>query len=319
MLRAWRESPEDAVSFRTIIRANLAGWSRQLPRLRQAVHVEESPAGWRQIASGDSEGRTFITWFQDRAIRGFDSSTGQPVPLAPFLEDKIFYSVSPDGRWLGLGDKRGYSVFDRDTGKEAPGVSALLARIGPAYFSEVPDVAIIVDHRDHTSYFWDLRTNKEFPTSVRLAEVDDFRLTRTVDGRPLGLASATGPWTLKKWATNGANSITSLGWRSCVRVSWPCTRGSRAFTLGSPRGCRLAWSATANGSWRGPRRSRASTGRARTPGHASAPWTLPPGSPLTRSRGIATAWGCVATSDPCRRAGRHARDGNVAATYIRVG
>ena len=136
----------DAVSFRSVIRANLAGWSRQLPWLRQAVQVEKSPVGWRQIASGDPEGQTFITWFQDKAIRGFDSSTGQPVALAPFLEDKNFYSVSPDGRWLGLGDKTGYPVFDRNTGKAAPGVSALLARIGPAYFSEVPDVAIIVDH-----------------------------------------------------------------------------------------------------------------------------------------------------------------------------
>jgi serine/threonine protein kinase/WD40 repeat protein len=189
MLRAWRQAPVDAVAFRTVIRANLAGWSRQLPRLRQAVHVEKSPVGWRFIGSGDAEGRTFLTWFNGGVVRAFDSATGQPVALAPFLEEKRrLHSVSPDGRWLGVDYRPGYTVFDRHTGKEAPGIAALLNRINAPYVADMSEVVLTAQHGAESVYhFWDLRAGKELAARVRLTREDDLCLTRTVEGRPVAL------------------------------------------------------------------------------------------------------------------------------------
>jgi WD40 repeat protein/tRNA A-37 threonylcarbamoyl transferase component Bud32 len=201
MLRAWRQAPADAVSFPTMIRANLAGWSRQLPRLRQAVQVwketdkaiplaprQEQPWGYQHIASGDDEGRTFLTWFQDRAARAFDSATGRPVALAPALADKIAYEVSADGRWLSVGGKSGYAAFDRDAGKEAAGVAALRYPFFPLSFADTADLAHAFKSGAEPCYcFWDLRTGEELPVRLRPAEGDAWLQTRTVAGRPVAL------------------------------------------------------------------------------------------------------------------------------------
>ena len=71
MLNAWRQAPADAIAFRRVVRANLAGWSRQLPRLRQALRLEKAKGREHSlIAPGDPDGRTFLTWLE-----------GQPNPL----------------------------------------------------------------------------------------------------------------------------------------------------------------------------------------------------------------------------------------------
>jgi serine/threonine protein kinase/WD40 repeat protein len=187
MLRAWRQAPEDAVAFRTVIRANLAGWSRQLPRLRYALQMNRFAGGYRHILSGDPEGRTFLIGSScTRGIRAFDSASGQPVPLAPLLADRCLWSVSQDGRWLGLSDKLGHAVFDRETGKAVPGIPEMLARSGHPYFEDLPDVVVAFD-RDGKRIFWDLRTHRELPVRLHLDREDECHLIRTDDGRAIAV------------------------------------------------------------------------------------------------------------------------------------
>ncbi len=122
----------------------------------------------------------------DKRTHAFDSATGQPVALAPFVKDQWLASISSDGRWIGLGSGPPYSVFDRAAGKVIPGVSAMLGRIGRPRFQDIPDVVYALE-RDVHPLFWDLRTGKESPARVRLAQGDGFRLTRTLDGRAVAI------------------------------------------------------------------------------------------------------------------------------------
>ena len=193
MLRAWRQAPRDATAFRTAIRANLAGWSRQFPRLRQAVQVHDSWAGWRFIAGGDPEGRTFLTGFDGPGSdQVFDSATGRASPLPPSLKGMYVYNVSPDGRWLCLDRNPKFAVFDQHSGIEPPGIADFVKRYGRPYVDGAPDLVYGHD-KNGARVYWDLLMGRELPARLRLASTDRLRLTRTGTGRIVALVFRGNP------------------------------------------------------------------------------------------------------------------------------
>src|SRR5262249_29677113 len=147
MLRAWQMAPPEATDFRRILRANLAGWSRQLPRLRQVVQAQQYYGGGGKILPGDPEGRSFLTWFPKQALGCRSSATGQRqgAPLMPG-SDFFVFATSADGRFLHIWDKRRSFVLDRRSGEEVPGLTQ-----GGYAFHGLPDV-IAHPEKDETLF-----------------------------------------------------------------------------------------------------------------------------------------------------------------------
>jgi WD40 repeat protein len=209
MLQAWRQAPRNATAFRTVIRTNLAGWSRQLPRLRHAFCVPRLGPD-STIRPGDPEVRTILLWHHDNnAIRCWDVATGRPVgqPL-PLQAGQRIWSVSRDGRWLALADKtRPGSVLDRTTGKPVPGISWPDADRRTAFFYDLPDLVGISEVA--TRSFWELPGGRRLAARVAQGPGESYRLTRTVTGRAAAVVFRSGPGRIPS-STQGYFEIVDL-------------------------------------------------------------------------------------------------------------
>jgi WD40 repeat protein/tRNA A-37 threonylcarbamoyl transferase component Bud32/tetratricopeptide (TPR) repeat protein len=195
MLNAWRQAPPEAGDFRRVVRANLAGWSRQLPRLRQALRMEAAEGhGHMLIAPGDPEGRTILTGLRGRPVHCWDTATGRPVARPVILGPGHFLNgSSPDGRWLAMESPSGGYVVERATNRsihvdhkswQKHGLESPPERGTVPVFEDLPEVAISVpDSDDGVRWFWDLRNGKALPVRLQLQQNDAFRLTRCSDGR----------------------------------------------------------------------------------------------------------------------------------------
>ncbi len=112
-----------------------------------------------------ADGRTVVSASHDRTVRFWDASNGLPLECVPYPDPVACGALSPDGRWLAIGDEGGHwSLWDTASRKLSFGRTNATPVRGVAFS---PDSARLSVASVRTVEIWNVREFKLFRTIAR--------------------------------------------------------------------------------------------------------------------------------------------------------
>jgi WD40 repeat protein len=150
-------APAQDTDLQRDIRANLAGWGRQVHSLRAIL----PHPGFVRAAAFSPDGKLVLTGSFDRAARLWQADTGKLLAAWPHPDRVEAVAFSPDGKTVATGSRDGtVRLWDPATGQPLPRESMRHEdAVWTVAFS--PDgQTLVTGSRDRTGRLWEVATGK---------------------------------------------------------------------------------------------------------------------------------------------------------------
>jgi len=192
-----------AADWTRLARANLAAWSRELPRLTGVL----SHDGEVRFAAFSPDGQTVVTASSDHTARLWDVATGRPRSEPLRHDDPVeFAAFSPDGQTVVTASSdRTARLWNITTGQPRSEPMRHDSAVSRAGFSADGTTVLTVD--EQTARHWDVATGRPNGALIRhgVAELD--LVSVSPDGRTLLVGGDNKPaqlWDMETGQRRGA-------------------------------------------------------------------------------------------------------------------